>query len=409
MLDLVTDPPEIDEINTLINNCIYSALDASVKPKATRPDYWKKKYWTESLQQAAELRDRSYKKWRRTIGIDKLHWYTQHRDACRSKIQAAKRASWKHFVASIEVDFKKATAAIKRRNASTATFAHENGPATAVEIMSNHLASVYNGALLNPASTTSVPVISDTDHPFPLPTGEILSTNNIKHHLQYLAKQKAPGPDHIKAEMLQPLQHLICTILSALFQLCWQWSYTPLLWRQATVFPIHKKGDASNPGNFRPISLTSVMRKLFEKVISAFVLDNSPILDIAQGSFRPQRSPLDQALCLHDLVYDYQRIHNHLPVIAFLDIKAAYDTVDRRIIWRALENTATFPCAALALLMNMFDDVQISVLISNHVSTPFAPATGVLQGSVLSPHLYYKYINSLPALLRSAASATTTR
>ncbi|KAG1387719.1 hypothetical protein G6F60_014005 [Rhizopus arrhizus] len=45
--------------------------------------------------------------------------------------------------------------------------------------------------------------------------------------------------------------------------------------------------------------------------------------------------------------------------------------------------------------------------MSNQVSTPFTPSTGVLQGSVLSPHLYSIYINTLPALLRSAATRTT--
>jgi hypothetical protein len=63
-------------------------------------------------------------------------------------------------------------------------------------------------------------------------------------------------------------------------------------------------------------------------------------LDLAQGGFRPQRSPLDQALCLHDLMHDYFLSHHHYPVVAFLDIKAAYDTVDRRVIWDALANSS---------------------------------------------------------------------
>lgn len=133
----------------------------------------------------------------------------------------------------------------------------------------------------------------------------------------------------------------------------------------------------------------------------------SPPLDVAQGGFRHQRSALDQALCLHDLMRAYRDRHNHYPVVAFLDIKAAYDTVDRRIIWQSMLASSA-PFCLVSLLANLFDDVSVSVLLNNNVSTPFAPSTGVLQGSVLSPHLYSIYINTLPALLRSAASSSTT-
>ncbi|KAG0971797.1 hypothetical protein G6F29_013893 [Rhizopus arrhizus] len=138
-----------------------------------------------------------------------------------------------------------------------------------------------------------------------------------------------------------------------------------------------------------------------------FVEDVSPPLDVVQGGFRHQRSALDQALCLHDLMHSYRRRHNHYPVVAFLDIKSAYDTVDRRIIWQSMLASSA-PLSLVSLLANMFDDVSVSVLLQNNVSDPFVPSTGVLQGSVLSPHLYSIYVNTLPALLRSAASATTT-
>ncbi|KAG0925509.1 hypothetical protein G6F32_013535 [Rhizopus arrhizus] len=102
----------------------------------------------------------------------------------------------------------------------------------------------------------------------------------------------------------------------------------------------------------------------------------------------------------------YYRRSHRFPVVAFLDIKSAYDTVDRRVIWDALSRSgASSPF--LSLLVHLFDDVSVSVLVSNHSSTAFSPVTGVLQGSVLSPHLYSVYINTLPALLRQVAAPAT--
>ncbi|KAG0774834.1 hypothetical protein G6F57_020386 [Rhizopus arrhizus] len=89
-------------------------------------------------------------------------------------------------------------------------------------------------------------------------------------------------------------------------------------------------------------------------------------------------------------MHSYRRRHNHYPVVAFLDIKSAYDTVDRRIIWQSMLASSA-PLSLVSLLANMFDDVSVSVLLQNNVSDPFVPSTGVLQGSVLSSHLYSIY------------------
>ncbi|KAG1533836.1 hypothetical protein G6F49_013469 [Rhizopus delemar] len=165
--------------------------------------------------------------------------------------------------------------------------------------------------------------------------------------------------------------------------------------------------DSSLPSNYRPISLTSVFRKLLELSLSPWLSSVSPPLDLAQGGFRPRRSALDQALCLHELIQSYYRRSHRFPVVAFLDIKSAYDTVDRRVIWDALSRSGAGSSPCLPLLVHLFDDVSVSVLVSNHSSAPFSPVTGVLQGSVLSPHLYSVYINTLPALLRQVAAPAT--
>src|SRR6478735_9216975 len=129
--------------------------------------------------------------------------------------------------------------------------------------------------------------------------------------------------------MLLPVTHVLTPFLLHLFTVCWQWSYTPLSWRIAQVVPIHEKGSKSDPGNFRPISLTSIFRKLLEKCLYPILRNQSPPLDISQGGFRTARSSLDQVQCLVEICSILRRKHNCFPTLAFLDIKSAYDTVDR--------------------------------------------------------------------------------
>ena len=418
LTDLVKNPleirPDIDGLNKDLLECVYSSLDSSVGDKPGRPGYWKK-YWTQDLQDAAEHREKCYRRWRRAKGIDKAEWWVKHEQASkvfRKAVQAAKRASWKKFVTQVESDFPKAVNSIKNsisRHQATSTYAHPEGPAASASVMATHLASIYDGSgLPSEDSRPAAPDIDIAGLPHSLPETSVFTSDNIRFFIKQLPRRKAPGPDHIKAEMIKPLGDLISPVLIKLFELCWQWSYTPEVWRQATVFPIYKKGDPSDPANYRPISLTSVMRKLFEKILSLDIMASSPALDVAQGGFRVQRSPLDQALCLHDLMHDYFLKRHHYPCVAFLDIKSAYDTVDRRVVWRALQVGSDMSPPLLGLLMNLFDDVQVSVLISNHTSAPFHIATGLLQGSVLSPHLYSLYINTLPGLLRQAVTNNTT-
>ncbi|KAG0752863.1 hypothetical protein G6F24_013330 [Rhizopus arrhizus] len=318
--------PPIDDLNASLNNIIYRSLDSSVGDRPPRPSHWKK-YWTQQLQDAADFRNRCYRRWRRAFGIDKVYWWHQHQQANASFRQAvanAKRLSWQAFCKSLESDFTKAISKVKQlkhRHLTSSSYTHPDGPATAVEVMARHLASVYDGHLLPSVRPPAPPDPSSLGLPFGPPGSSPLvvspgaaahaltSTTHSTHFntsifspatlallIGQLPTRKAPGTDHIKAEMLKPISTDLSFLLSWFFSLCWQWSYVPSLWRHAQVYPIFKKGDSSLPSNYRPISLTSVFRKLLELSLSPWLSSVSPPLDLAQGGFRPRRSALDQAL-----------------------------------------------------------------------------------------------------------------
>ncbi|KAG1477886.1 hypothetical protein G6F53_013891 [Rhizopus delemar] len=77
------------------------------------------------------------------------------------------------------------------------------------------------------------------------------TADSVGSLMRRLPLRKAPGPDHLRTEMLLPIKSVLAPLLSLLFSICYQWSYTPSLWRQAQVVPIHEKGDPTSPGNYR--------------------------------------------------------------------------------------------------------------------------------------------------------------
>ncbi|KFP57002.1 hypothetical protein N323_03318, partial [Cathartes aura] len=81
-----------------------------------------------------------------------------------------------------------------------------------------------------------------------------------------LDAHKSRGPDDIHPRALKELADVIAGPLFIIFQLSWESGNVPVNWKMANV-PIFKKGKKEDPGNYKPVSLTSVPGKIMEKVI----------------------------------------------------------------------------------------------------------------------------------------------
>ncbi|KAG2190955.1 hypothetical protein INT47_005772, partial [Mucor saturninus] len=346
-----------------LTNIIYNALDQSVGRKEPRDRNWKW-FWTQDLEDATEKREKLYKKWHRVRNLNKaLYWeqLQQAAEVVRRLIQSSRNKYFRQFCDKLSTtEFSKATNKINsiRRGKSTmkSTLQHIDGPQAAVDHITSTWKSVFSGF--------------DIEIPF--------DTDSVHAMILMLPNNKAPGHDHIKAEMLKPIIDLISPILHAFYSLCWQYAIIPKPWNLAQVIPIYKqKGDPNDPINYRPISLICVFRKILEVCLSYVLIPDSIPLDSIQGGFRHSRSTLDQALCLQELMIHYKKKH-------------------------ALQNNNYQISSPLhTMLQLMFNNVQIQVLLKGITSTsPFNPVTGVLEGSTLSPHLYSIYINSLATALR---------
>lgn len=131
-----------------------------------------------------------------------------------------------------------------------------------------------------------------------------------------LIEDKASGPDLLYPWLLKMFETEIALILTDIFHTSMREGRLPKLWREANVCCIFKKGDKSNPENYRPISLTCVMRH--------FVDYGIPV--DSQHGFRTRQSTKTQLLAtVHDMAYALQ-CNNSLS-LATLDFAKAFDKV----------------------------------------------------------------------------------
>ncbi|KFQ33488.1 hypothetical protein N332_09301, partial [Mesitornis unicolor] len=88
--------------------------------------------------------------------------------------------------------------------------------------------------------------------------------SNLLHHLDI---HKSMGPDGIHPRVLRELAEVLAKPRSIIYQQCWLTGKVPVNWRLANVTPIYKKGWKEDPGNYRPVSLTSVPGRVMEQII----------------------------------------------------------------------------------------------------------------------------------------------
>lgn len=223
---------------------------------------------------------------------------------------------------------------------------------------------------------------------------EIFAKEVIGEFVKIAPLRKAPGLTGITNEFIRALCPGIIDLLVVWFKFSFITGTVPCGWQKALIIPIFKKGDKTQVQNYRPIALLENFRKLFEKCLAVHIRKTMVPLEILQGGFQPERGTLDQIACLENIMLSYRKVYRRNPVVSFLDIRAAYDTVDRSILYdNCIEKKISFH--VVELLRQLFDFNRASVKIKEQISSSFTMPCGLQQGSILSPLLYSIFVDKL--------------
>ncbi|CAH8461116.1 unnamed protein product [Schistosoma haematobium] len=261
----------------------------------------------------------------------------------------------------------------------------EGKPITEIQQQRNRWVEYFE-ELLNRPAPMNPPDIEAAHIDLPIDVNPP-TTEEIRMAVRQIKRGKAAGPDNIPAEALKSDIEATTSMLYLLFKKIWEEEQVPMDWKEGHLVKIPKKGDLSKCENYRGITLLSIPGKVFNRLLLNRMKDavDAQLRD-QQAGFRKDRSCTDQIATLRIIVEQSVEWNSSL-YINFIDYEKAFNSVDRRTLWKLLRHYGV-PEKIVNIIWNSYDGLQCKVVHGGQLTDAFQVRTGVRQGCLLSPFLF---------------------
>lgn len=229
-----------------------------------------------------------------------------------------------------------------------------------------------------------------------------ISPMDVRKKLKNLKLNKACGPDFFHVNVLKYVLNLDKP-LSYIFNLSLRSGHIPQDWRDANITPLFKKGSRISASNYRPVSLTSQVVKVMERLVQDKLiehLETNEIISCHQHGFQKKSSCITQLLeCLNDWTdsFDNRRATD----IIYLDFAKAFDSVPHKRLILKLRSLG-IRGHILRWIQSFLTNRRQRVVLPGGSSSWKPVHSGVPQGSILGPVLFLMYVNDIPDQVHSS-------